>query len=322
MLSKDETNINLLQRLNLPVITSLGDLSYSLLLSEQLLYFLSTNTERFYKSFSIPKRNGNIREIHSPKSSLRVVQCWILRNILEKIPLSETAMGFRKGTEYGIKNNAERHCQMIYVLRMDIENFFPTIRRKMVYPIFKELGYSQFISNVFTNYCMLNNFLPQGASTSPYISNIVFKKIDQSIIMLCDNADVIYTRYADDIILSCNNKSTLLETTTKITSIVQENGFQVNRKKTILMSPAQQKMVTGLIINSGQVKVKRKLRRNVRAMIYTELTKDGFLSNVTKGYLAFIKDIDLKRYENLIEYVNNLLKNKGISEVAYGTEKH
>jgi len=217
-------------------------------------------------------------------------------------------MGFRKGNTYGIKPNAEHHKKSRYILKIDIKDFFPSIRRKKVYPIFKGLGYSQFVSNVFINFCMLNGSLPQGASTSPYLSNLVFKETDSKIFDFCNNEDAIYTRYADDLVFSCNNKTTLKQLLPSVKQIIEKEGFSINNDKTALLTPKHRKIVTGLVINSGEVRVKRQLRHNARSMIFNDIIKGGGdLSKKTKGYLSFIRQVEEETYNKLQRYAAQLI---------------
>lgn len=316
-MSSKESNVELLNRFNLPVISNLQDLSYKLLLSDGLLFNLSMFPEYYYRKLRIPKRNKEIREIFSPKSSLRVIQSWILVNILEKLPISSAAMGFRKGIEFGIKPNAYYHKDNRYILKMDIKDFFPSITRRKVYPIFKELGYSQFISNVFTNYCLYNNFLPQGASTSPYISNIILKNVDYKIIEICNNKDILYSRYADDLIFSCNIRSNLQELIHEITSILEQEGLKVNEAKTKIMSPTCRQIITGLVVNNNVVRIKRTTRHNMRSVIFNDIIKgNGELSRKAIGLLSFIKYIEPETYKKLQEYTAKLNLKKGKLSVA------
>lgn len=314
-MSENQFNNILINSLKLPEINTLDDLSYQMLLSKKLLYTLSVSTEKYYKTFSINKKDGTRRKIDSPKYSLRVVQCWILRNILEKIPLDDNVMGFRKGTEYGIKNNANVHKMHLYILKMDIENFFPSIDRFLVYSIFEGLGYSQFIANTLTNYCMLNEYLPQGASTSPYISNLVFRDIDEKINNYCSNNSIMYSRYADDLTFSSNSRNNLLGMIPIIKRIVEQYRFKINNNKTKVINPNDRKVVTGLIISDNKVRVKRKIKRNLRAMILNDISKNGVLSKKTQGYIAFIKYIEgeeyLKKIENYIDKIRlKIISNK------------
>jgi RNA-directed DNA polymerase len=305
------TDTERLHSFGFPIIEGLDDLSYRLLLSKNLLYKLSKFNSQYYKTFNIPKKHKGVREISSPTYALRVIQSWILIDILYKIPINNVAMGFRKGENYGIKSNASNHINKDYILKMDIQDFFPSIDRRKIYPLFKSLGYSQFISNVFTNYCSFNGHLPQGASTSPCISNIVFKSTDEKIIEYCINNAIKYTRYADDLIFSSNSKSAIEDLIEIVEEIVKKDGYSINKGKTKLMHPAGRKIVTGIVINSGETKVLRKAKRDIRAMIFNDIFKNNTeLSEKTKGYLSFIRYIEKDRYDNLQKYIEQLKAKK------------
>ena len=99
----------ILEALNLPKIYDLNSFGREIGLSNTILYLLSQKTERFYKQTKIPKKKSGTRPISIPSISMKIVQKWILINILEKVPISNYAMAFRKGPQYGIKTNAELH---------------------------------------------------------------------------------------------------------------------------------------------------------------------------------------------------------------------
>lgn len=303
-----ETNKSLLKQFNLPVIESLEDISNELYISERLLFKLSKFSDKYYKTFEIPKKNGKTRVIRAPYYSLKVVQAWILRSILEKVSINDSAMAFRLGN-FGILNNAKQHLDKEYILKMDLENFFPSISRKKVYPVFKNFGYSQFVANILTNFCMYRNELPQGAVTSPTISNIVMREIDELINSYVSSIDITYTRYADDMIFSSNSKSLLLnDTHIFVKKIIEENGFKVNNNKTKIMSKDNRQTVTGLIVNNDEVTINREKRKKIRAMIHSDIMNKGDLTMRTKGYLAYVKSVNFELYNYYLDYTNSELK--------------
>jgi len=286
---KDFTNGFILNALNLPLITDLDSLSSNLGLSKKIIFHLSQLSVHYYNRVFIPKRNGTKREILIPSYPLKLIQKWILVEILEKINISNEAMAFKKGTERGIKKNAEAHKYSLYILQLDLENFFTNINRKRVFYIFKNLGYNNFISNILANLCTYNDYLPQGGVTSPYLSNLVCRKMDKRLKGLCGKMDVLYTRYADDLTFSCDNKNTLRKIRKKIEYIIEDEGFKVNRNKTRYSSPGSKKIVTGININDKKVKVNKYLKKTIRTLIQKSIiTGDYGRNNEIRGYIAHV----------------------------------
>ena len=158
-------NLMILEALDLPKIYDLNSFGRKIGLSNTILYLLSQKTERFYTQIKIPKKKSGIRQISIPSISMKIVQKWILINIIEKIPISNYAMAFRKGSKYGIKTNAELHMYNECIIRIDLKDFFNSIKRENVFYLFKSIEYNNLISNILTNICTLEGYLPQGAIT-------------------------------------------------------------------------------------------------------------------------------------------------------------
>ncbi|MBW4829210.1 MAG: hypothetical protein KZY61_12220 [Clostridiaceae bacterium] len=128
------TREKLLARSEMPIINTLEDFANKLLVSETILRKISLHSYTYYKEFYIPKKSSNnMRKIIAPKYTLKVIQAWILRNILEKVKLHESAMAYRKGTEFGIKRNASIHKEKQYIMKADFKDFFSSIPRAKIF---------------------------------------------------------------------------------------------------------------------------------------------------------------------------------------------
>lgn len=310
-MQKDYTNTFLLNTLDLPVITDLNTLSNYLGLSKRLIYLLSLKTENYYKRFFIPKKNGKQREILSPSYSLKLVQKCILTDILEKINITDEAMAFKKGENKGIKQNADYHKYSLYLLEMDVKDFFPSIKRSSVFFLFKNIGYNKFISNILANLCTYKGYLPQGGVTSPYLSNLIAYKMDRRLQQLCCKRDILYTRYADDLTFSCNNKDTLKKIKPIIKEIINDEGFVLNNSKTRLLSPKSHKVINGITVNDNKVKANKMLKKKVRAMIHSSIVSCDYSKNdVIRGYISFVNYVEEGYKEKIINYINKLATEK------------
>ncbi len=257
--------------LGLPVMSDMEEFSYKINLTPRTLYHLSTKSSKFYKTIYTNKANGKIRTLHSPSKNMKAVQAWILRNILDKIPVHENATGFIQGKSILI--NAESHKENKFYLCMDITDFFTNISKKKVYSLFNSLGYSDQVSMILTSLCTYNNELPQGGVTSPALSNLVNVRLDKRISNYVGKRNIVYTRYADDITLSSNNPDELFKAKKMIEKILNDEGYHLNTKKTRLLRLGSSRKVTGLVISDdNNVGVGRRVKRLLRAKIHKLLT--------------------------------------------------
>lgn len=303
-------NTMVLGILNLPKIYDLNSFSRVIGLSTTIIYLLSKETNRYYNSRFIPKKKkGSVRQLDIPSFSMRIVQNWIKRNILDSIPISNSAMAFRKGKNYGIKKNAELHKENEYILKIDFENFFGNISREKVFYAFKSVGYNNTISDILTNICTYNESLPQGAVTSPSISNIVCKMLDSRLEGLASKRNITYSRYADDLIFSSNDEVLLKKTKKVIFDIIDDEGFNINNDKIRFISPQTRKSITGLLIVENKVIVPKELKRKVRAMIHNMVVSTDY-DNIDKikGYIAYISSIESNYKEKIKVYINNIIE--------------
>ncbi|NFE73839.1 RNA-directed DNA polymerase [Clostridium botulinum] len=296
--------------LNLPKIYDLYSFSEEIGLSTTIIYLLSKKTDRYYNTIHIPKKKkGRTRQIDIPSFSMRIVQEWIKNKILDSIPISDSAMAFRKGKKYGIKKNAELHKNNQYILKLDFENFFSNINKEKVFYIFKSIGYNNTISDILTNICTYNKSLPQGAITSPSISNIVCKMLDSRLEGLSNKRNITYSRYADDLIFSSNDEVLLKRTTKVIFDIINDEGFYINKEKIRFIYPQMRKSITGLLIAENRVVVPKEMKRKVRAMIHNMIASADYTDiDKVKGYIAYISGIESEYIEKVREYVNKMIE--------------
>ncbi|MBI3244270.1 MAG: RNA-directed DNA polymerase [Chloroflexi bacterium] len=239
-----------------------------------------------YARFSIPKRRGGVRAIEAPNKKLKALQRRILRRLLNPLKFHPAATGFVPGRS--IVDNARPHAGRGVVINIDLAEFFPTITAERVTQVFRSLGWGAEAATILTNICAYEGRLPQGAPTSPALSNLICRKLDERFSALVKRYKGQYTRYADDITFSFpglgRNKRlrpkpkgrpplarpaqggpgrTLL---TLIKTIVEEEGFRIQMKKKVrVQRPHQRQTATGLVVNR-QVNLPRTTRRLIRAM--------------------------------------------------------
>ena len=301
----------------LPVITKVPQLCEALNLTvselRRLCYQREASTYSHYTRFEIPKRSGGMRAIWAPLPTLKQAQHWILHEILERLVVHGAAHGFLSGRS--IATNAAEHCNSQLLVKLDIENFFPSISWKRVKGVFRKAGYPEQIATLLALLCteapreivqdngktyyvaLAERCLPQGAPTSPALTNALCLRLDRRITGFADKAGWRYTRYSDDLTFSfaADNSqaadiSRLLGT---VKRILGEEGFNVNVKKTHVIRQHQAQQVTGLIVNGTQApRVSRSLKRQMRAALHNlqqgKGLKEGESLNRLKGYAAYI----------------------------------
>ena len=307
-------NYNLLMRsLDLPQFSTIDELSGIMGLSGSLIYCLSQRTENYYKKTYIEKKNGGKREIYIPSPSLKIVQKWILNNILEKIKPSNQAMAYRKGNIYGCKSNASIHMEMRYGLAIDLKNFFPSITSNRVYTVFSNVGYGKFAATLLTNLCTLDNFLPQGSPCSPTLSNLVCMSLDARLIGLCEKRRIRYSRYADDMYFSCDNQDVLKKTVPIIKKIITYEGFAINKDKVHYHTPSNKKCITGITVSkdalrdTSQLKARKSLKRKIRSEIYYALISGDYTKKEhIIGEIMYVNSIECDYAERIKKYIKDI----------------
>jgi retron-type reverse transcriptase len=166
-------------------------------------------------------------------------------------------------------------------------------------------------AEVLSKICTYKGVLPQGAVTSPAISNIIFSTIDIKILKLCSEKTIHYSRYADDLTFSGNDRKTLLNTVELAKTLIISNGFQINKRKNRLMSGRGAKIVTGLRLNSSQPSIGNRRKKLLRAKIYDWLVYDNCIEiEYIYGSLAFLKSVEPDTWLRFTAYIKFLKKHK------------
>ena len=300
-----------------------------------------------YKNFSIKKRSGGRRWISIPVPPLMAVQSWINRNILGEIAPHDSATAFVPGLTIPLKTHAERHCGSNWVLKLDLKNFFSNISEKQVYEIFRSLNYPKLLSFEMARICTritpkrigqrwINEWediegpypyiryigsLPQGAPTSPALSNLVCVNMDEELSKLTAVNNGVYSRYADDMCFSFMNSSRndILNFKKSVNQILWKYSFNENKSKTRIIPPGSRKIITGLVIDSGKATIPRELRSRIREHIYysgkygipQHCENKGFRSvigfrNHLHGLIMYVASINSEQGEKFKEEFNKL----------------
>lgn len=260
---------------DLPVIFEIEHLSHMIGIKYPEINSLIYGTKNFYRNFKIPKRNGGVRIIDSPYPSLMKCQRWIYTNILLKLSVHHCAYAYKKDTS--IVKNASQHLGNECILKIDITDFFSSIKINWVINLFSRLGYSKKISFSLAALCCLHNKLPQGAVTSPCLSNILLYSLDERLFRLSVKLKLKYTRYADDIVFSGDNIHP--NTIIYIRSIIDSFGFSINERKTKLLNNKKRKIITGIDISNNNLSLPRKTKRELRKSFHY-INKFGLIGHM------------------------------------------
>jgi RNA-directed DNA polymerase len=231
--------------------------------------------QKYYKNFNIKKKRGGYRKISAPKGELLTYQVWIKRYILDTLDFPKHLTSYQKGRS--IADNARPHANQPLLVKFDLLNFFAHLTQDKVFGMFKILGYATAIAIDLAKICCrpemypeayglnIEASLPQGAPTSPAISNFLAGRMDRRLIEYAKKHGFNYTRYADDITFSGPIGSSLRKG--MIERIIQDEGFALNRKKTVYVPSSTNQLVTGINVNH-MPSIPKKLRRKIHTHLH------------------------------------------------------
>lgn len=252
-----------LEEKGLPVIYGGTHLANLLGFTGETVAKMVSSTSHFYRSFTIAKRSGDDREIQAPQPSLLEIQRWIYTELLSKLQVNDVAHGYIVGRS--AISNARPHCGRDVLLKLDLRDFFPSISFARVLGFFSALGYSNTVSYMLGRLTTLNGFLPQGAATSPVISNLLCFSLDRRLAGFARKLGLVYTRYADDMAFS--GLHIPVRSIERIYDIVCDEGFEPNTEKTRLVRGHRKKVVTGVSVVMSEPKLPRTTKRAWRAEV-------------------------------------------------------
>lgn len=308
----DNPNIERLTRYKLPIITNIEQLIEILQISEEQekIFFYNKNRKKYlYRIVKIPKRTGGVRTLEIPIQQLKVIQKAINNVILSKFNITKEANAYIK--KRSIVTNALPHVGAKTLIKIDIKDFFPSINFKHVYGQFRYFGYGECVSKYLTLLCVDGNLkLPQGAPTSPTLSNLVCVFMDSRIKGYCTKHNYTYTRYADDITISSTKKlNILLIKLIKefIFKVLKDLDFEPNEEKFKCFYNGNKLQVTGIIVNNKLSVPKEKIRELDNAIRYID--KYGLISHTE--YLKVDKKTYISHLYGLANYIKMINKEKG-----------
>jgi RNA-directed DNA polymerase len=342
-LADRRANVEKLQSAGLPVLASPADVARAMGLTIPRLRWLAFHSDAselvHYVRFTVPKKSGGTRELAAPHRDLAAAQRWIFQNVLQRLPTHPAAHGFIKGRS--IRTNAAPHVGKHILVNADLKDFFPTITFHRVRGALEQLGYSPAVATTFALLCTESprrkveyagrtfhvatgpRALPQGACTSPALSNLIARRLDSRLAGIATKLGWQYTRYADDLSFSAAEPTDGDENANKtgyllarIRHITQDEGFTVNESKTRVLKRSTAMSVTGIVVNERPGVPRREVRR-LRAIVHNA-RKHGLASqnranhphfeSQLRGRIAFVEMINPDQSRRLIEEFNHVAK--------------
>ncbi|MCD6066985.1 MAG: retron-type reverse transcriptase [Bacteroidetes bacterium] len=336
-LNNAEANTEKLQKSGLPLIESAEKLAALMQISISELRFVAYNRVvseiTHYKKFQLPKKTGGFRTISAPLPRLKSAQHWILQEILNKLPVHAAAHGFV--TKRSIVSNAKEHLQNNLLINIDLKDFFPSIHYPRVKGFFKAIGYSEQVATIFALICTESEVdeieldkktyyvksgdrsLPQGAPTSPAITNLLCRRLDARFAGLAKKYGFVYTRYADDLSFSApeEKKEEFKKFIGFVKKTIKAENFTLHPDKFKVLRKGARREVTGIVVNQ-KLSVSSDKVKKFRALLF-QIEKDGIagkhwngsttLLASIKGYASFIYQVDPVKGKPMLERVNKIL---------------
>ena len=264
-----------------------------------------------YDIYKVRKKN-KIRTIYSPRPKLKRIQKQVLsiltRNYYNLIP--DCVHGFMLGKS--IYSAVYPHMKNKYIMKFDFKDFFPSHTKKIITDkLITNINIKYNVANYIANLCCYNNEMVLGSVISPFITNLCMLEFDKQFNQWCQENNITYTRYADDIILSNNefkfDRYQMYNIIYSILRLSNINYLKINYKKTKF----GKRNLLGVNIHDNELSIPFKTRNHLRAILFTYgLTGIEFsdFDDSIKGYLSFIRYINKRQYEKLIKNYN-----KGLS---------
>ena len=331
-----------------PSLTTIGELAAKLRLEpEHLLWFADLKqlnrkaagqmALQHYLYRLVEKRSGGVRLIEQPKPRLKLIQRQILNEILSMVPAHVAVHGFVPGRS--IRSFAAPHAGRDAVLRMDLQDFFPSIGRARIQTVFRLLGYPEPVADLLGGLCTNlapraafasleahrrrtahevygRSHLPQGAPSSPALANICCHRVDGRLSGLSAASGVTYTRYADDLAFSGDSvfARSAQRFAAHVGAIVAEEGLSVNFRKTRLMRQGVRQSLAGIVVNES-ANIARDQIDQLRAIL-TNCARHGLASQNRdlypdfgahlQGRIAFVESINAARGRKLRQLWNGI----------------
>lgn len=280
-------------------------LADKLLMSEEELLRFALTMPRRYKKYEILKRNGReTRLIAQPSKESKFIQRIIVDELRNILGVHKAATAYEKGT--GIRLNALRHLNSRYLLKMDFKNFFPSITPELFFSVAECSGVEfEEVDKIFLEHALFFRSTRRarlrmsiGAPSSPFLSNFIMNTFDQAMMEFCVERNISYTRYADDLTFTTNEKNILFDLPKVVGTLLAEHCFKkirLNSSKTVFSSKRFNRHVTGVVLtNNNELSIGRERKREIASLInsfrFGALPEDAAMR--LKGLIAHAHHIE------------------------------
>ena len=293
------------------VYRELSSLEQDLGISAKTLYAVSNSLGKHYRKTKIPKKSSGYRNLSVPDEILKTIQKRIADALLIHMPISRYAKAYRFGSS--TLCNAKHHVGKQIVLKLDILHFFDSIRYSTVKDkVFHEEIYAEPLRILLAMLCYHNDALPQGAPSSPAITNIILYEFDEKIGQWCREQGITYTRYCDDMTFSGDFDPTKVIQFVRLE--LKKMGFLLNEQKIKIQHFGQQQTVTGIVVNE-KLSIPADYRRKLRQELYY-CRKFGISGHLKKLGLEITADIYRMQLLGKVNYVLQIHPNDQVIKAA------
>lgn len=326
-------------RKRLPPLLTLGHLAWHVDVPYSFLREVSKRERDAYREFVIHKRNGQPRYIAVPHPQLLRTQRWIAQHVLSTQPVRHPSYAYGAGCSP--RACALQHCGADWLVKLDIKQFFESISEIQVYRVFRSMGYERLLSFQMARVCTRVvdsraryknpqwqrrnrrddiagiedriGFLPQGAPTSPMLSNLVVTEFDRTVDGIAARFDTVYTRYSDDLVFSTKSTAFTRAVASDLIYAVYDSmkmvGLRPNTTKTCVVPPGARRQVLGLLVDGVRPRLTREWRETLESHLYF-IEKFGFVEHAARR--NFDSSLGLKLHlEGLIAYAKGIDVNYG-----------
>lgn len=323
-------------------LTLKQEIQESLGITEDQLNRLIMRSPYAYKVYVIPKRNGGRRTIAQPAAETKFVQYWLIENIFNNLPIHTCAKAYKVGSS--ILQNASAHKGNSYLTKFDFQNFFTSITfGNLGAHLAKHFG-NEFSAIEINDIARISCIkvpdkkelcLSIGAPCSPVLSNSIMFEFDTIIFNWCEERKIVYTRYADDLAFSTNQKGLSSSVEPFVRDVIKNLEYpslRLNTEKTTHLSKKYQRRITGLVINNeGNVSLGRERKREISTLIHRFSLKllSADETYYLQGLLGFAKDVEPlflsrmrgKYHSTLIDEILQIRKPEGNPPIFSSRQK-
>lgn len=296
--------------------------------TEEDVLAVAARAPRRYKRYFIPKKRGGMRAIHHPAKETKALQYALMETLLGRLKIHDSALAYRRELKAPLRQNAMAHAGCRYTIKMDFQDFFHSIQPADLFDTLQRNGETFSAEDgAFLTRCLFigvafdRKGLPIGAPSSPSVSNAVMYGFDRQMQAAASaiSEEAVYTRYADDIVFSSNERGACQEFHEHVTDALprlEHPKLRTNPRKTVYSSRGTRRVVTGIVIGpDGRISLGRVKKRYIRKLIFdfSRNNLDPESRTYLSGYLAFIMDVEPEFYDRLVlkysgETVNQALK--------------